>query len=70
VDRVVATRNRGRAHPQFLVKWRGLEYSDATWEEEEEVVVVDKLGAVSRDGVGLGGLGVEKQQVVGLVPRG
>jgi hypothetical protein len=53
VDRVVATRNRGRAHPQFLVKWRGLEYSDATWEEEEEVVA-DRLGAVSRVVQGLG----------------
>ncbi|KAG2455048.1 hypothetical protein HYH02_000873 [Chlamydomonas schloesseri] len=43
VDRVIAertvSRGRGAARArQLLVKWRGLEYGEATWEEEEELL--------------------------------
>jgi hypothetical protein len=47
VDRVLEsyTYKTGRS-PQYLVKWAGLEYSWATWEEEEEVTR-DGCGRVS-----------------------
>lgn len=40
---MVSEYKHGREAPQYLVKWCGLEYSDSTWEQEEELC---------RDGVG------------------
>lgn len=34
---MVSDYKSGREAPQYLVKWCGLEYSDSTWEQEEEL---------------------------------
>lgn len=51
-ERVVAVRPAGwargmgaaRAPRQYLVKWRGLEYGDATWEDEGDLNDADLVG--------------------------
>lgn len=46
MDRIIARRSvRGR--PQYLVKWLGLEYSDAIWEKEEDLLGADDQVGVS-----------------------
>ena len=37
VDRIVAEREGEDGQPQYLVKWRGLAYDDATWETHDEL---------------------------------
>lgn len=37
IDRIVYEHKQARQPSQYLVKWCGLEYSDATWELEEEI---------------------------------
>lgn len=37
----------GEAQKQYLVKWRGLEYSDATWEDDAELTEEDRVRGVA-----------------------
>ncbi|KAG2440284.1 hypothetical protein HXX76_004395 [Chlamydomonas incerta] len=53
VERVIAERSvaRGRGAPrarQLLVKWRGLEYADSTWEDEAELGSEADQAAIGR----------------------
>ncbi|GLC56571.1 hypothetical protein PLESTB_001122300 [Pleodorina starrii] len=52
IDRVIASRtvSRGRQGParQLLVKWRGLEYLDSTWEYEEDLDSEEDKVAIAR----------------------
>lgn len=65
VERVISRRRISttdrKAHPtsggpdmviEYLVKWKGLEYSEATWFREDAMTDVDKVGEVLRQ-VGL-----------------
>ncbi|EFJ48862.1 hypothetical protein VOLCADRAFT_117484, partial [Volvox carteri f. nagariensis] len=53
VDRVIAARTvstpgrQGKSR-QLLIKWRGLEYSDSTWENEEELQSPEDKAAIER----------------------
>eukprot|EP01105_Mastigella_eilhardi_P021533 TRINITY_DN5222_c0_g2_i1.p1 TRINITY_DN5222_c0_g2~~TRINITY_DN5222_c0_g2_i1.p1 ORF type:complete len:1033 (+),score=213.16 TRINITY_DN5222_c0_g2_i1:1068-4166(+) len=50
VDRIVARRegNGPGAEPQYHVKWRGLPYTDATWEIAADIADDDKLAEYRR----------------------
>jgi hypothetical protein len=37
IDRIVSEYKHARKDPEYLVKWRGLEYAECTWESEEEI---------------------------------
>ncbi|KAG2496454.1 hypothetical protein HYH03_005678 [Edaphochlamys debaryana] len=47
VDRVIASRTV-KGGRQLLVKWRGLEYTDSTWEDEAELGSEEDKAAVAR----------------------
>jgi hypothetical protein len=37
IDRIVSEYRHARKATEYLVKWRGLEYTECTWESEEEI---------------------------------
>lgn len=47
IDRIVSEYKHARQPTQYLVKWCALEYSESTWEVEEEICR-DGAGQVSR----------------------
>ncbi|GLI59359.1 hypothetical protein VaNZ11_001224 [Volvox africanus] len=50
VDRIIASKSSGgrQASRQLLVKWRGLEYSDSTWEYENDLTSKEDKAAIAR----------------------
>lgn len=46
IDRIVSEYKAPRSPTQYLVKWCGLEYSECTWETQEEICR-DGAGQVS-----------------------